>query len=138
MDMETTPLHFSDSKRIYDEQKDQSLQRFITVRGDYDGFHWYEGAPEEVAFLKHRHAHLFKWEVTIEVFHDDRELEFFMVRDVIRKEILAFTNMLDNLGSCEMQAERLLQGLINAYGIDRHYTVTISEDGRDDGTCVWN
>lgn len=107
------------------------LQRYIIVRGQYDGFHKYEHAPEEVAFLKNLHRHLFKWEAEIQVFHDDRELEFFMVQALINREILPFCTQLLDLGSCEQQAERILKGLINAYGTDRSYLIGVSEDGEN-------
>lgn len=109
------------------------LSRYIIVRGQYDGFHWYKKAPDEVAFLRARHRHLFKWEAKVQVFHSDRELEFFMVQAAINRQILPFCTQLDNLGSCEQQAERILEGLINAYGPDRNYSVEVSEDGENAG-----
>lgn len=117
------------------EQADRchGLSRYIIVKGQYDGFHAYQNAPDEVAFLKNRHRHLFKWEARVEVFHDDRELEFFMVQMMINREVLPFCTALDNLGSCEQQAERILKGLINAYGADRNYSVEVSEDGENAG-----
>lgn len=111
--------------------------RYITVRDQYEGFHWYEDAPPEVRFLKNRHRHMFKWTATVEVLHDDREIEFFMLKDVIKKEIMPYVVMLDNLGSCEQQAERILDGLINAYGKERYYKVIVSEDGENDGEIEW-
>lgn len=129
----------NENLRIVSEDDLQTkLTRYITVRGQYVGFHKYENAPDEVAFLKHRHRHLFKWEVIIQVFHDDRELEFFMVKDLIENEILRFTLLKDNLGSCEMQAERMLMGLLQEYGTLRYYQITVSEDGENDGTVEWN
>lgn len=123
---------------IFSEFKDQCIaRRYITVRGQYDGFHKYEDAPEEVAFLKARHRHLFKWEASIEVFHDDRELEFFIVQNNVYKTILPFLRQRDNLGSCEQQAEIILGGLVNSYGPKRHYIVTVSEDGENSGTVIW-
>lgn len=109
----------------------------ITVRGQYEGFHAYENAPDEVAFLKSSHRHMFKWEASIEVAHDDRELEFFMVKMYLERNVLPFTTMGANLGSCEQQAERILEGLVNKYGPDRHYLVTVSEDGENDGHIDW-
>lgn len=116
----------------------ERLERFITVRGQYEGFHAYENAPAQVAFLKASHRHLFKWKVTIQVFHDDRELEFFMVKHCMDQKVLPYTTMMSNLGSCEMQAERMLAGLVNEYGGSRYYAVTVSEDGENDGTVTWD
>lgn len=125
--------------RIIDEEDLKTkLARYITARGQYVGFHKYEDAPDEVAFLRHRHRHVFKWEATIQVFHDDRELEFFMVKDLIENEILKFTLLQDNLGSCEMQAEKMLMGLLHEYGTLRYYQITVSEDGENDGTVEWD
>lgn len=120
-------------RAIEQAESDGRLTRYISVTGQYDGLHKYENAPEQVAFLKNLHRHLFKWQATIEVLHDDREVEFFMAQATINREILPYTNQVYNLGSCEQQAERILKGLINAYGTDRNYSVEVSEDGENAG-----
>lgn len=112
------------------------INRYITVTGEYEGFHWYEDAPDEVAFLKNRHRHMFKWSAEISVDHDNRELEFFMVRFMLEREVLPYIKLQDNLGSCEQQAERILNGLIEAYG-QRYYRVTVSEDGENSGSVEY-
>lgn len=128
----------ANTRSTFSEFKDQCIsRRYITVRGQYDGFHAYEDAPEQVAFLKAMHRHLFKWEASIEVFHDDRELEFFMVQESINRTIIPFLRLQHNLGSCEQQAEIILEGLVNNYGAKRRYIVTVSEDGESDGTVIW-
>lgn len=115
------------------------LSRYIEVTGQYDGFHKYEDAPDEVAFLRHNHRHLFKWKATIQVFHEDRELEFFMVLAKINQMIIPFVQVHKggNLGSCEMQAEFILDGLKNTYKDNRYYKVEVSEDGENTGIVVW-
>lgn len=110
---------------------------YITVRTQYPGFHAYENAPEKVAFLRDRHRHLFKIECTIQVFHDDRELEFFLVKDLLETQVIPFVTMRSNLGSCEQQAERICDGLRTAYGDHRYYQITVSEDGESDGVVEW-
>lgn len=131
--MESIPLTFSTSDDFTDK-----LQRQITVRGQYVGFHAYEDAPDEVAFLKNSHRHVFKWEAHIEVYHNDRELEFFIVQSKIENLIVPFATLTGNLGSCETQAERILKGLVNLYGADRWYKVSVSEDGENDGAVIWD
>lgn len=108
--------------------------RTITVRTQFKGLHAYENAPENVAFLRANHRHLFKVEATISVNHDNRDLEFFTVQDELERLILPFITLQKNLGSCEMIAERIATGLINLYGVDRDYKVMVSEDGESDGT----
>lgn len=80
---------------------------------------------------------MFKWVAKIEVRHEDREIEFFMAKDVVKKEIMPFIQLVDNLGSCEQQAERILNGLKKAYGDNRNYEVEVSEDGENAGIVGW-
>lgn len=115
------------------------LRQFIKVQGQYDGFHKYENAPEQVAFLRNSHRHLFKWEAVIEVFHEDRELEFFMVQQTINQHILPHVQIHKggDLGSCENQAKYIIKGIIEAYGEDRYIIVEVSEDGENAGIVEW-
>lgn len=114
------------------------LTRYITVKNQFIGFHQYDDAPEEVAFLKNLHRHVFKVESLIEVRHDDRELEFFMVQENIEREIIPFLRVGGPLGSCEMIAENILWGLINKYGDDRYAMVEVYEDGENAGSAIWS
>lgn len=116
-----------------------SLRRYIVVRGQYEGFHEWEDAPDEVAFLRNEHRHLFKWEVSLQVDHDDRELEFFMVKRQIETNINYWlrTKKWRHLGSCEQQAEIILGDAMKWYGEDRCYKVVVSEDGESDGIVIW-
>ena len=60
---------------------------YIWITTSMEGFHAYPDAPDEVAFLRNRHRHLFHFRVYIEVFHDDREIEFFMFKRDVEKMI---------------------------------------------------
>lgn len=111
--------------------------RYIKVKTRFEGFHSYPDAPERVAFLKNTHRHMFYIEATIEVFHDDRELEFFLVKEVLDKEIIIYVGLGD-LGSCEMIGDKILDGLINTYGEKRYYSVEVSEDGENSGISTWH
>lgn len=106
--------------------------KYIVVRYDFVGYHKYENAPDEVAFLRNLHRHTFKVECTIQVHHKDRELEFFMVRNKLETMIQPFI-AISELGSCEMIADEILEGLLNSYGEDRFMQVRVSEDGENDG-----
>ena len=50
----------------------------VTTRREY--FHAWPNAPEEVAFLRHPHRHVFHVKLTLPVAHSDREKEFFIVQ----------------------------------------------------------
>lgn len=111
--------------------------RFIAVKHQFEGFHSYPDAPDKVAFLRNNHRHIFKVKATIEVSHNDRDLEFFLVKDVLVNQICAYIGLRSNLGSCESIAEGILEGLENAYGKLRGIAVEVSEDGENSAT-VWN
>lgn len=104
--------------------------KFVKVRHQFIGFHRWLGAPEETAFLKSWHRHLFKIEVKMQVFHNDREVEFFALQDRIARWARRLRK--HDVGSCEMIAEKLLKVLEKEYP-QRFIEVTISEDGESDG-----
>lgn len=110
---------------------------FIRVRTEFEGFHYYPGAgniDKRIKFLEDLHRHMFKVEVVISVTHDDRELEFFLVKWALNDFIKEGTM---NHKSCEMIAKEIItEHLIPSYG-DRYYKVTVSEDGESDGIVVY-
>lgn len=78
-----------------------------------EGFHFWKNAPEEVAFLKDNHRHLFVIRARKEVFHDDRDVEFILFGRKIKQYLI------DKYGdiahccqfggmSCEMIAKELI------------------------------
>lgn len=125
--------------------KTYSTSRFIKVKWDYVDFHKWDDAPDEVAFLKNLHRHKFYATAMIEVLHDDRELEFFMVLRRIEQQIMPFMFVdmrrikdgMKVISSCEQQAEFILNGLKAIYGEDRTYSVEISEDNENSAVVQW-
>lgn len=106
----------------------------IRIRTQFEGFHHYPNASQQdprIKFLESTHRHMFHVEVTIDVEHDDREIEFFLAKWALQDWIRAGDQ---NHQSCEMMARRILnEHLIPNYGADREYTVVVSEDGESDG-----
>ena len=109
-------------------------QTFIRIRTQFEGFHFYPNAGEidpRIKFLENEHRHMFKIEVKISVTHDDRELEFFLVKWALT-DFIKDGKM--NHKSCEMISNDILhQHLIPLYGHHRIYDVCVSEDGESDG-----
>lgn len=104
----------------------------ITVKNSFVGVHCYPNAPEEVCYLKYPHRHNFNIESTIEVFHNDRELEFYVVQDSIDRFLknIRFTEST----SCEQIAEKVMNFLIDTYCNDKVYrdiSVSVGEDGQN-------
>lgn len=76
------------------------MEIFITTQ--FAGFHKWDNAPEKVAFLRNLHRHLFKVKVYFKVNHNDRDLEFFIQKEEIDKEIRDYLKAHENIiESCE-------------------------------------
>lgn len=102
----------------------------IQVRCEFEGFHLWSDAPDSVAFLRTLHRHIFHVTAELQVTHDNRELEFVLVkRDLQRKIALLYPDKL--VGSCEMVARDIYHYLKSKYGVDRAVTVSVSEDGEN-------
>lgn len=101
----------------------------IVVRFQKEGLHYYTGAPEGVEFLKFQHRHMFHVEVEMEVFHDDRELEFILVKRDLEAN---FTGKLDGK-SCEMICDDIHKYCVEKYCADHKRVMKISvfEDGEN-------
>ena len=118
----------------------------IIVRTEFEGLHSWKNAPEEVSYLKNQHRHIFHVEATISVTHNDRELEFIMVKHEINSaisdhiahcvEVAEHDDTHEvNLGSCEMMCDVILGHLQNKYG-PRYYDIKVFEDGENGGEVI--
>lgn len=106
---------------------------FVTVKNQFDDLHYYPNAPVEVSYLRNFHRHTFVLTSTIQVFHEDRELEFYMVKDFIDSVIPDLKELVAEK-SCENIASFVLDTLKNKYGINRAYSISCSEDGWNTAT----
>lgn len=106
-------------------------QLFIYITDTFELIHYYKDAPKEVAYLAYPHRHLAHIKVKIEVFHNDREIEFIMFKHEIRNYIWQIrTEMVSNL-SCEKIAEMIVQYIQDDYGKDRDIIVEVNEDNEN-------
>lgn len=101
--------------------------KFIKVKTQFEGFHKYENAPEEVSFLRNRHRHVFGLTVKIQVTESDRELEYFLVLKDVKTLIKKYLKQTKETESCEMIAEFFLDYLETKYR-NRRIEVEVSED----------
>ena len=105
-------------------------QMFIYVTTQTEFIHRYPDAPDEVAYLRYPHRHLLHVKAKIEVYSNDRELEFIMVKHELSHFLFSLGS--DNIEqSGEDVACSVLQFLQNKYGTDRDVEITISEDGEN-------
>lgn len=103
----------------------------IFVTFQKEGIHKYPAAATipGVEFLQYPHRHMFHFRVDIEVFHDDRELEFILVKRELEGLYSNGVMQLD-YKSCEMIAQELIQ-YINTKYPNRNITVSVSEDNEN-------
>lgn len=97
-------------------------------------------APEEVIHLRYPHRHLFYVTVEVEVGHDNRDVEFFILQDHLRSvmtRLPIFKNMPAGPTvewSCERVAETIAGVLESDFGYHARM-VEVSEDGESSG--IW-
>jgi len=99
-----------------------------------EGIHCYPAAATDpmladVSFLGFPHRHIFHFKVWIEVFDDDREIEFIQfkrwLQDLYKDSILSLDHK-----SCEMIAKDLHEVIHNKYGA-RNIWIEVSEDNEN-------
>lgn len=115
--------------------------RSVTASTSYEGIHCWPEAPEEVKFLRDPHRHIFEVVIEMQVFHDDREVEFIMLKHKVNKwlDVHKDNNGVWQMGrmSCEQVAEQLIELLESKYGKGRWIAVSVYEDG-ENGCTVDN
>jgi hypothetical protein len=105
-------------------------KRMIWVRFSVKGFHCYPGAPDEVAYLRERHRHRFNFRVWMEVWGDNRELEFHMEQAWL-ESLYERGGPLEAEGkSCEMLANDLYARMVQEQRYrGRDIWIEVDEDG---------
>ena len=93
------------------------------------------GDEYDVSFLGYPHRHMFHFRVAIEVFHDDRDIEFIQFKRWLENLYGKGTLELD-YKSCEMIGADLYQQINSKYP-NREVTIDVSEDGENGATMTW-
>jgi hypothetical protein len=120
-----------------------TTEKMIWVTFQREGIHRYPAAltdPKlatgdeyDVSFLGHPHRHIFHFKVYIEVYHDDRDIEFIQFKRWLNNLYGQGELQLD-YKSCEMIAEDLYSKINSKYP-GRTVWIEISEDN-ENGTFV--
>ena len=105
----------------------------IWVTFKKEGIHKYPAALEDpnladVSFLGYPHTHMFHFKVWIEVFHDDRDIEFIQFKRWL--ESLYQGKLELDYKSCEMIADELADQIQTKYP-GRQVRIEVSEDGEN-------
>ncbi len=120
-------------------------KRMIFVTFQREGVHCYPAAATDpnlktndeydVSFLASPHRHMFHFNVAIQVFHNDRDIEFIQFKRWLDN---LYTGVLElNFKSCEMISDDLYEQIASRYP-DRDITITVSEDGENGATIYYN
>jgi len=102
------------------------MTNYIWITTQFEGFHRYPDAPDEVAFLRDLHRHIFHIKVYIEVFHNERDIEFILFKKLIENEVKINSNHFNHM-SCEMIADDLSMFIKLKYP-SRKLKIEVSED----------
>ena len=112
----------------------KASQKKIWVTFQREGIHCFPAAANDpkladVAFLASPHRHIFHFRVAIDVFHDDRELEFIQFKRWLEALYVNTVLQLD-YKSCEMIADDLYTQIAAKYP-NRDVWIEVSEDGEN-------
>jgi hypothetical protein len=135
-----------EQRAIIDRRIDKA-HRSIWVTFSKEGVHRYPGADtdpklatggwDDVSFLGVPHRHIFHFRVSIEVFHNDRDIEFiqfkrWMERLYNEEGVLAL-----DYKSCEMIADELYIKIADRYP-GRSVTISVAEDNENGCQITYN
>ena len=140
--MYNTPEQSRDTALI-EKAKRSSKMIWVTFRKE--GIHKYPAALDDpklatgdeydVSFLGYPHRHIFHFKVAIEVFHDDRDIEFIQFKRWLEKMYAEGTLQLD-YNSCEMISDDLYIQITKKYP-GRKVEIDVSEDGENGSHAVY-
>jgi hypothetical protein len=125
--------------------KDKAF-RTIFVKFQKEGIHCYPAAATDpalatgdeydVSFLASPHRHMFHFHVTVQVFHNDRDIEFIQFKRWLENLYATGTLELDHK-SCEMISDDLYDQIAARYP-DRSIVINVSEDDENGAAIVYN
>lgn len=111
-----------------------NVKSYIWVTFQKEGIHRYPAAAtdpklQSVSFLGYEHRHIFHFKVELEVFHDNRDVEFIMFKRELENLYSENTLQLDHK-SCEMIANDLYCYISVKYP-DRNVIISVAEDNEN-------
>jgi hypothetical protein len=133
------------------ERVKEAAHRQIWVTFRKEGIHCYPAAATDpmlntageydVSFLASPHRHIFHFRVSIDVFHNDRDIEFIQFKRWLENLYSSSNNNNSVLEldwkSCEMIADDLYLQIAARYP-NRAVTIEVSEDGENGCTINYN
>ena len=130
------------------ERVKEAAQRQIWVTFRKEGIHCYPAAATDpklntageydVSFLANPHRHIFHFRVSIDVFHNDRDIEFIQFKRWLEALYNGSNTVLElDWKSCEMIADDLYVQIADRYP-GRNVVIEVSEDGENGCSIKYN
>lgn len=122
-----------DKYHLFESLLESDASKMIWVAFQREGIHAYPEAGknpslEDVSFLQYPHRHIFHFKVYIEIFHDERDIEFIQFKRWLES---LYQGTLDlNHRSCEMIGEELYVKILSRYP-GRSVKIEVSEDNEN-------
>jgi hypothetical protein len=123
-----------------------AAKRMIWITFTREGIHCYPAAATDpnlatgdiydVSYLANPHRHIFHFTVSIEVKHNDRDIEFIQFKRWLENSFNDGVLQLDHK-SCEMISDDLYTFIAERYP-NRDVHITVSEDGENGATIFYN
>jgi hypothetical protein len=134
-----------EQREVIERIKDNA-ERKIWITFKKEGIHKYPAALEDpllatgdqydVSFLGYPHRHIFHFRVWIDVFHNDRDIEFIQFKRWLENLYATGTVQLD-YKSCEMIADDLYLQIATRYP-GRSVWIEVAEDGENGCLIKYN
>ena len=126
----------------------EAANRKIFVQFQKEGIHCYPAAATDpklntageydVSFLASPHRHIFHFRVSIDVFHNDRDIEFIQFKRWCESLYSGSSSVLElDWKSCEMIADDLYIQIADRYP-GRAVVIEVSEDGENGCSISYN
>ena len=130
------------------ERIKEAANRKIFVQFQKEGIHCYPAAATDpklntageydVSFLANPHRHIFHFRVSIDVFHNDRDIEFIQFKRWLESLYNGSSTVLElDWKSCEMIADDLYIQIAERYP-NRAVVIEVSEDGENGCVIQYN
>jgi hypothetical protein len=130
------------------ERVKEAAERKIWVTFRKEGIHCYPAAATDpklntageydVSFLANPHRHIFHFRVSIDVWHNDRDIEFIQFKRWLESLYNGQNSVLElDFKSCEMIADDLYIQIADRYP-NRNVVIEVSEDGENGCSISYN
>jgi len=134
-------------QRAIIDRRMEKAKREIWVTFTKEGVHKYPGADtdpmlatgdwDDVSFLGYPHRHIFHFRVCIEVFHNDRDIEFIQFKRWLERLYSEEGVLALDYKSCEMIADELYIHIADRYP-GRSVTISVAEDNENGCQITYN